>query len=60
MARMYLPEKCNLYETRVEYKAQAHLGDLICPKVSREDGVVTVSLRDKEGKSYCVVRFAER
>ena len=60
MARMYLPEKFNLYETRVEYKAQAHLGDLICPKVSREDGVVTVCLRDKEGKSYCVVRFAER
>ena len=60
MARMYLPEKFDLYETRVEYKAQAHLGDLICPKVSREDGVVTVSLRDEEGKSYCVVRFAER
>ena len=60
MARTYLPEKFDLYETRVEYKAQAHLGDMICPKVSTEDGVVTVSLRDEEGRSYCVVRFAER
>ena len=60
MARTYLPEKFVLYETRVEYKAQAHLGDLICPKVCTEDGVVTVSLRDEEGRSYCVVRFAER
>ena len=60
MARTYLPEKFDLYETRVEYKAQAHLGDLICPKVCTEDGVVTVSLRDEEGRSYCVVRFAER
>lgn len=60
MARTYLPEKFDLYETRVEYKAQAHLGDLICPKVCTEDGVVTVSLRNEEGRSYCVVRFAER
>ena len=60
MARTYLPEKFVLYETRVEYKAQAHLGDQICPKVSTEDGVVTVSLRNEEGRSYCVVRFAER
>ena len=60
MARTYLPEKFDLYETRVEYKAQAHLGDLICPKVCTEDGVVTVLLRDEEGRSYCVVRFAER
>ena len=60
MARTYLPEKFDLYETRVEYKAQARLGDLICPKVNTEDGVVTVLLRNEEGKSYCVVRFAER
>lgn len=60
MARTYLPEKFDLYETRVEYKAQAHLGDLFCPKVSVEDGVVTVCLRDEEGRSYCVVRFSER
>ena len=60
MARTYLPEKFDLYETRVEYKAQAHLGDLICPKVSVVDGIVTVCLRDEEGRSYCVVRFSER
>jgi len=60
MARSYLPESFALYETRVEYKAQAHLGDVICPKVTGGDGVVTVSLRDREGHSYCVVRFAER
>ncbi len=60
MARMYLPEHFRLYETRVEYKAQAHLGDLICPKVRREKDVVTVSLRNEEGRSYCIVRFAQK
>ena len=60
MARSYLPEQFDLYETRVEYKAQARLGDMICPKVCREGGAVTVSLRNEEGESYCVVRFAQR
>ena len=60
MARMYLPEQFDLYETRVEYMAQARLGDLICPKVSSGNGVVTVSLKNTAGKSYCVVRFASR
>ena len=60
MARAYVPEAFELYETRVEYKAQAHLDDLICPMVCMEQDVVTVSLRDEDGKSYCVVRFRQR
>lgn len=60
MARAYLPESFDLYETRVEYKAQAHLNDMIFPKVCMEGNVVTVALKDQNGKSYCVVRFAAR
>ncbi len=60
MARAYVPEPFELYETRVEYKAQARLGDLVFPKVCREQDALTVSLRDEKGKSYCVVRFRQR
>ncbi len=60
MALDYLPQGFQIYETRVEYRSQAFLGDVIQPLVLKEDGAVTVSLEGEPGKAYAVVRFAER
>ncbi len=57
MALDYLPEGFKLYETRVEYREQTFLGDVISPLVVRSDGDVTVSLQKENGHSCAVVRF---
>ena len=42
-------------ELRVEYKKAAVLGDVIYPKISREDGQITVLLQDGQGGSYAIL-----
>ncbi len=57
MARAYLPADFRTRETRVEYKAQAHLDDLVCPVVRFGQDGVTVALRNEAGKSDAVIQF---
>lgn len=44
----------------VQYKRQAHLGDVIVPRVHEAAGVCTVDLAAEEGDSYAVVRIETR
>lgn len=57
MAEDYLPENFTVRQMRAEYKKQARLGDMICPKVSAENGRITVLLNNEEGQPYAVVEF---
>lgn len=57
MAQEYLPEGFAVGQMRAEYKRQGRLGDLFYPRVSREEGRVTVFLGDEAGEPYAVVEF---
>lgn len=60
MALDYLPDGFDLFETRVEYREQTFLGDVIRPLVVREEDAVTVSLRKETGSACAIVRFSPR
>ena len=60
MAEDYLSEKFAVYQMRAEYKMQARLGDVICPKVYEEGEKVVVSLNNEKEKPYAVVEFLRR
>ena len=60
MAEYFLPEDFKVYQMRAEYKMQAKLGDIICPKAKTEAGKVVVSLDDENGKPYAIVEFTEK
>lgn len=57
MAMQYLPEDFSVGQLRAEYKKQAHLGDVIVPVVSGQDGLVTVSLCSEAQDAYAVIEF---
>ena len=57
MAEDFLPESFKIYQMRAEYKMQAKLGDVICPKVKTETDKVVVSLDNIEGKAYAILEF---
>lgn len=57
VAEEYLPEGFQVKEIRVEYKNAAVLGDVLVPRVTEEDGAVTVVLVDENGKAYATVLF---
>jgi acyl-ACP thioesterase len=42
----------------VQYRMQAHLGDVLVPTVHEQDGTRTVVLADEGGEAYTVVSFA--
>ena len=44
-------------QLRVDYKKSAVLGDVICPRVSEEDGRIVTELCDGNGKPYAVVEI---
>lgn len=60
MAMDYLPAGFQIYETRVEYREQAFLGDMIYPAVVKEEDAIIVSLQKDTGDAYAVVRFTKR
>ena len=60
MAEDFLPEDFKIYQMRAEYKMQAKLGDIICPKVKAETGKVIVSLDDTDGKAYAIIEFQQK
>lgn len=55
IAREALPAGIKIRELRAEYKKAAVQGDLIFPRVSREDDCFTVALCDGQGAPYAVV-----
>ena len=52
MAIQYLPQDFEVRNLRVEYKKQAHLGDVLIPYVGTEGDKVVISLRDDTGAVY--------
>lgn len=52
MAIQYLPQDFEVRNLRVEYKKQAHLGDVLIPYVVTEGDRVVISLRDDTGAVY--------
>ena len=57
MAMEYLPDHFPLRETRVEYREQTFLGDVIHPLVVPTEGGVMVSLQKDTGKACAIVHF---
>ena len=57
MAQEYLPEGFIVRQLRTEYKQQAKLGDVICPRVAEQDGKVFVCLDDENQKPYTIIEF---
>lgn len=57
MAVDCLPEGFVIGRLRVEYKKQAHLGDVLIPYVAKQDERFIVSLRDEEQSVYVNAEF---
>lgn len=55
IAREALPGDYDVRELRIEYKKAAVLGDVIYPRVTREDGSFSVVLGDGQGNPYAVI-----
>ena len=55
-----LPDDFRISQMRAEYKMQAKLGDIICPKAKAETGKVIVSLDDTDGKAYAIIEFQQK
>lgn len=50
-----LPETTTLKELRVEYRKAAVVGDVMIPRITKEDDIYTVVLSSTEGQPYAVV-----
>ena len=57
MALELLPEEPLIRQLRVDYKKSAVLGDMIYPKLSKEEGRTVAELCDQAGKPYAAVEF---
>lgn len=57
MAGMYLPEDFQIRQMRAEYKKSALPGDVICPRVFKDDEKAVISLNDEKGNPFTVVEF---
>ncbi len=58
IAMEYLPEDFAVCQMRAEYKKQAHLENVMYPRVYKERDMVWVSLEDETGSAYAVVEFS--
>lgn len=54
------PDVHTVKELRVEYKRQAHAGDLLYPSVLSKDGTYHISLADGSGKPYTLLEIHTR
>lgn len=52
-----LPGEMEVHKLRVDYKKSAVMGDIIFPKVSREEGRTVVELCDEAGHAYVVAEL---
>lgn len=59
IAMDYLPGHFRVHQTRVEYKQQTFLDDVLVPYVVEQPGYVLVVLKDEAGKPHAVVEFTE-
>lgn len=59
MAEEFLPENFVVREMRVDYRAQAVLGDTIIPAVALSGHTCLVVLSGTDGKPYAVIEFKE-
>ncbi len=57
LAEEYLPDHYMVGSLRVEYRAQAVLGDIIIPMIAKTPDTVTVVLADESDKPYAVMEF---
>jgi acyl-ACP thioesterase len=57
VAESYLPEDFHTSSLRVEFRNQAHLGDILYPYVSAAEDKVIVSLCDAEKSVYASLEF---
>jgi acyl-ACP thioesterase len=57
VAESYLPEDFKVSSFRVEYRSQAHLGDVLYPHVAISEGKVVVALCDAEYSVYAALEF---
>ena len=57
IAMSYIPQNREYTHLRVEYRAQAHLGDLIYPMVYESDGAVNITLNNEEGTPYACLEL---
>jgi acyl-ACP thioesterase len=57
VAESYLPEDFRTASLRVEFRSQAHLGDILYPYVSVNEDKVIVSLCDAEKSAYASLEF---
>lgn len=57
MAKDYLPEDFIIRQMRAEYKMPAVLGDVITPKLQRNDNIITIVLADNRDKPYTIIEF---
>lgn len=52
-----LPEGMDIHQVRVEYRKSAKLGDMLLPRIAKEEERVVVTLCDEEMKPYAVTEF---
>ncbi|MBP5160057.1 MAG: acyl-[acyl-carrier-protein] thioesterase [Lachnospiraceae bacterium] len=57
LAECYLPEGASVTGFRIDYRAQARLGDVMHPLVSNGEEDTTVVFADDEGKPYAIIKF---
>lgn len=60
IAKELLPEEFHIGELRVEYRKAAVFGDILMPKIYKEQEGVIVSLCDTQGEPYANVWLKER
>lgn len=56
----FLPEGIDAKRLRVEYRSQAHLGDVIFPVIYKTEDAYTVELKNGEGEVYTVLELVIR
>lgn len=59
MAMEYVPENFEVHSLRVEYKMQAVLGDVLYPRVAKEEERYLIALNNEKGKPYVIVEVME-
>lgn len=57
MALEMAPEDIQVGQARVDYKRSAVLGDMVCPKISKEEGRIVVELCGEDGSPYAIVEL---
>lgn len=57
LASDFLPKGFKFRQMRADYRSQAHLGDMLHPRVSLEGNTCTIVLADDNGKPYVIVCF---